>query len=142
MITSFSVVISIFLLWTSAFAEIVTKKPEVIEQKPSETADVKTPQSEPKQPLLYRYIAALKQTIRKNWNTNEIPQPFRCEVIFTQIPGGDVTSVSFSDCPDNKLARQSIEEALFKEPMPYLGFEFVFQSKIAVTLCHPEKSCN
>ena len=141
-ISAFLFVISMSLLWSSAFADIATKKTGVAEEKPNETADVKTPQSEPKQPMLFRYRTALRQQIQKNWNTSDIPQPFRCEVIFTQVPGGDVTSVSFGDCPDNKEAKRSIEEALLKEPMPYLGFEFVFQRKIAVTLCHPLESCN
>lgn len=139
--STFLIVISMCLLWTSAFADIATRKTEVTQEMPIVNADIKTPQNESNQSLLHRYVTALKQQIQKNWNTSNIPQPFRCEIVFTQDPGGDVTSVLFSDCPDYKEAKQSIEKALLMEPMPYLGFEFVFQRKIAVTLCHPEKSC-
>jgi hypothetical protein len=141
-ITLFSITLLLLLSWTVAFAEVVVNTSTKSEEMPGKTANIGTRQLLPKPELLSRYVTALKQKIRKNWKTKKIPQPFRCEVEFTQLPGGDVISVTFGDCPDNKQARLSIEKALLKEPMPYLGFEFVFQRKIAMTLCYPEASCD
>ncbi len=130
------------LLSVSAFAEMATNESSVEQEKPSEITDIYTQRVETMQSLLYRYKTALQKQIRKNWNTKKIPQPFRCDVTFTQMPGGQVTSVAFSNCPDNKKARRSIEKALLKEPMPYFGFELVFNRRLAMTLCYPESSCD
>jgi len=43
------------LLWTSAFADIATRKTEVTQEMPIEKADNKTPQNDTNQSLLHLY---------------------------------------------------------------------------------------
>jgi colicin import membrane protein len=87
------------------------------------------------------YIAALNQTARENWNTSLAPELEHCQVRFTQIPGGEVINVEFLDCPYDAQARDSVERALRKTPMPYAGFESVFQRQIVLTMCYPKEDC-
>jgi colicin import membrane protein len=91
--------------------------------------------------LKARYIASLNATARDNWNAGLAPELVRCNVQFTQIPGGEVINVEFMDCPYDAQGRESVERALRKTPMPYSGFEPVFERKIALTFCHPEEAC-
>lgn len=87
------------------------------------------------------YIAALNQTARENWNTSLAPELQRCQVRFTQIPGGEVINVEFLSCPYDAQGRDSVERALRKTPMPYAGFETVFQRQIVLTMCYPKEDC-
>jgi colicin import membrane protein len=91
--------------------------------------------------LKARYKAALNATARDNWNTALAPELVRCAVRFQQIPGGDVINVEFIDCPYDAQGRESVERALLKTPMPYSGFEPVFESKVTLTFCYPEEAC-
>ncbi len=88
------------------------------------------------------YQTAIKLTVGKNWKIANKTQPFKCEIVFTQIPGGLVVSVEYLNCPDNKEERHFIERSLMKEPMPYSGFESVFKRKIHLVLCSPEPTCH
>ena len=88
-----------------------------------------------------KYLAAINATARANWNTVQIPQQTRCQVEFTQIRGGEVIDVAFLSCPLDAQGRESIERALFKSPMPYAGFEAVFQRKVSLTFCYPDEVC-
>ena len=87
------------------------------------------------------YIAALHQTAQQNWNTSLAPELQRCQVRFTQIPGGEVINVEFMACPYDAQGRDSVERALRKTPMPYAGFESVFQRQITLTMCYPKEAC-
>jgi colicin import membrane protein len=81
-------------------------------------------------------------TANDNWNRGLAPELVRCTVRFTQLPGGDVTDdVEFMDCPYDAQARESVVRALLKTPMPYSGFESVFQRKVILTFCYPEEAC-
>lgn len=91
--------------------------------------------------LRARYIAALNAAARASWNTSLAPELIRCKVRFTQIVGGEVLDVDFLDCPYDTQGRDSVERALRKNPMPYSGFESVYQRQITLTLCYPEESC-
>jgi colicin import membrane protein len=91
--------------------------------------------------LLARYKAALNATARANWNTGLAPELTRCKVRFTQIPGGEVINVEFMECPYDAQARDSVDRALHKTPMPFSGFEPVFSPKIELTFCYPEEAC-
>jgi colicin import membrane protein len=91
--------------------------------------------------LLARYKAALNATARSNWNTGLAPELTTCRVRFTQVPGGEVINVEFMDCPYDAQARESVERALRKTPMPYSGFESVFSPKIELKFCYPEEAC-
>lgn len=88
-----------------------------------------------------RYIAALYATTRANWNSSLAAENTRCVVTFTQIPGGEVIEVEFRLCAYDAQGRESVERAFRKTPMPYSGFESVFERNITLTLCHPEEAC-
>jgi colicin import membrane protein len=91
--------------------------------------------------LKARYKAAMNATARDNWNTGLAPELVRCSVRFRQIVGGEVINVEFMDCPYDAQGRESVERALLKTPMPYSGFETVFESKVTLTFCYPEEAC-
>jgi colicin import membrane protein len=88
-----------------------------------------------------KYIAAVNATARSNWNTMQIPEQTRCQVEFTQIRPGQVIDVNFLKCPLDSRGRESVERALYKTPMPYAGFEAVFQRKVVLTFCYPNEVC-
>jgi colicin import membrane protein len=127
------------------------------EQRMQQLADLSPPAPKPPKPapaqtqpsgsngrskeLQNAYVAALNQTARENWNTSLAPELQRCEVRFTQIPGGDVINVEFLTCQYDTQARDSVERALRKTPMPYAGFESVFQRQITLTMCYPKEAC-
>ncbi|MDZ4047703.1 MAG: protein TolA, partial [Pseudoxanthomonas sp.] len=91
--------------------------------------------------LAARYALALLQTAEMNWNTSLAPELTPCRVRFTQIPGGEVMDVDFLACPFDGPARESVERALRRSPMPYDGFEPVFQRQINLTFCYPKEAC-
>lgn len=88
-----------------------------------------------------KYLSAINATARANWNTVQIPQQTRCLVEFTQIRGGEVIDVAFRACALDAQGLESIERALYKTPMPYAGFESVFQRKVSLTFCYPDEVC-
>ncbi len=91
--------------------------------------------------LRSKYISVVNATARSNWNTVQIPQQTRCQVEFTQIRGGEVIDVSFLLCSLDGPGKESVERALYKTPMPYAGFEAVFQRKVVLTFCYPNEVC-
>lgn len=91
--------------------------------------------------LAAKYALAMHQTAQANWNTATVPEQVPCKVQFTQIPGGDVIDVSFLACGFDAQARESVERALRRSPMPYAGFEPVFTRQITLTFCYPEEAC-
>ena len=92
--------------------------------------------------LKARYMAALNATARDNWNTALAPPRVICRVRFRQLPGGDVTEdIEFIDCPYDAQGRESVERALLKTPMPYSGFELVFERIIILNFCYPDEAC-
>jgi len=91
--------------------------------------------------LMDAYIAALRQTAQDNWNTSLAPERVNCQVRFTQYAGGEVVNVEFLDCPYDAQARESVERALLKTPMPYAGFESVFQRQVTLKMCYPREEC-
>ena len=98
-------------------------------------------QAGPDEALRNRYTAAINATARANWNTAQVPQQTRCQVEFTQIRPGVVTDVDFLVCALDANGRDSVERALVKSPMPYSGFEQVFQRKVILTFCYPDEVC-
>lgn len=91
--------------------------------------------------LAARYAVAMHQTAQSNWNRATVPERVPCKVRFTQIPGGEVIDVSFLSCGFDAQARESVERALRRSPMPYAGFEPVFARQIDLTFCYPEEAC-
>lgn len=87
------------------------------------------------------YKQAIADTLNRNWKHDGVPERTHCEVHFTQMRGGDVLKVSFGACPFDASARASVEDALKKEPMPYAGFEKVYQREVTIDVCYPEDAC-
>lgn len=92
--------------------------------------------------LQARYVQAMNQTARANWNTALAPEMMRCRVRFTQIPPGDVIDVQFLDCSYDAQGKDSVDRALRKTPMPYDEFKSVFARQVEMTFCYPEEACN
>jgi colicin import membrane protein len=89
--------------------------------------------------LLARYQAAIQTAVTNNWNRPESAAPgLRCTLVITQIPGGDLLSVSVSTpCNADQVTRNSIESAVRKAaPLPYQGYEKVFRRSIRFTFTY------
>lgn len=83
--------------------------------------------------LAARYQAAIQAVVTQNWNRPESAQPgLLCKLHIVQIPGGEVLSVRVgTPCNADQITRNSIEQAVMKaEPLPYQGYEKVFQRSI------------
>ena len=83
--------------------------------------------------LWAQYQAAIQNAVTDNWLRPDSAQPgLRCMLRIVQIPGGDVISVKIvNPCNADPLTRDSIEQAVKRaEPLPYKGFEKVFQREI------------
>lgn len=91
--------------------------------------------------LRARYMAAIKATIHSNWRHDGAEPLQRCQVEFTQAPGGEVIDVTFINCPFPPEARDRAERAVRLTPLPYYGFEPVFQRRQTFTLCYPTEQC-
>ena len=114
----------------------------VPEPRPGPTPAAANPGNNgPDNGLRSRYIAAVNATARANWNTLQAPRLVHCQVTFFQIPGGTVTRVEFMNCPYDSEAKDSVERALLKTPMPYAGFEPVFDRQFRIEFCYPEEAC-
>ena len=87
------------------------------------------------------YLQTIQRVVYTNWITTGIPDGVHCHVHFTQMVGGKVMQIRFRDCPLSARARGTIEDALRKEPMPYIGFETVFSTELSIELCHPQQPC-
>ena len=82
------------------------------------------------------YVLAIQNAVERNWRRPEtIPQGMRCRLEIVQIPGGDVINVNVdASCPYDAIARDSLERAVFAAaPLPYAGFESVFERKLGLT---------
>jgi colicin import membrane protein len=70
--------------------------------------------------------------VTNNWNRPDSASAgLHCRINVTQIPGGDVISVSIgSPCNADDVTRNSLEQAVKRAPLPYQGYEKVFQRNI------------
>ncbi|MBS0213453.1 MAG: cell envelope integrity protein TolA [Proteobacteria bacterium] len=91
--------------------------------------------------LLGKYKQAMNEQANLNWIHADAPEQVHCRVHVTQIPGGEVIAVKFTDCPFDAAARDSVERALQKTPLPYAGYEHVFQRQIDMDFCYPTEQC-
>ncbi|MCL1634514.1 cell envelope integrity protein TolA [Luteimonas sp. SX5] len=85
--------------------------------------------------LAAKYAAALQEAILRNWTRPEtVPLGQRCRLNIRQLPGGEVVDVQVSpSCPYDELGRRSVEAAVLKaQPLPYAGFETVFQRNLTL----------
>jgi colicin import membrane protein len=86
--------------------------------------------------LAGRYKLAITQAVQSNWLRPETAQPgIRCVIRIVQIPGGEVIQASVSSpCNADDLTRRSIEAAVLKaQPLPYRGYESVFERDVQFT---------
>jgi len=83
--------------------------------------------------LLAEYSSAIVKVVTDNWNRPETaPAGVRCAVHIVQIRGGTVLSASIaSPCNADPITQESIKQAVMKaQPLPYKGYESVFQRDI------------
>ncbi|MBJ6981330.1 cell envelope integrity protein TolA [Luteimonas sp. MC1572] len=119
------------------------REAELAEQKLKQIADTRAQQASAQQSdnnpprgnegvdpgLDAGYKAAIQAAILGNWTRPEnVPLGQECRMTITQVRGGTVVRVEFSSsCPYDELGRRSVEAAVRKaEPLPYAGFESVF----------------
>ena len=79
-----------------------------------------------------RYQAAIARKINQAWSNrpDSVKSGMRCRLSISQAPGGRVTAVSVgSPCAYDEAGKASIVNAVKKaSPLPYAGFESVFQA--------------
>ncbi|WP_313229283.1 cell envelope integrity protein TolA [Stenotrophomonas acidaminiphila] len=100
-----------------------------------------TPQASPGQggtstDLTAKYAAAIQQAVLNQWvRPDTIPRGQRCRLTIRQLPGGEVVDVQFAaGCPYDEAGRRSVEAAVLRaQPLPYRGFESVFQRTLNFT---------
>lgn len=83
--------------------------------------------------LTAKYAAAIQQAVLNQWiRPDTIPRGQRCRLTIRQLPGGEVISVEFApSCPYDEAGRRSVEAAVLRaQPLPYRGFESVFQRNL------------
>ncbi|HXP02430.1 MAG TPA: cell envelope integrity protein TolA [Luteibacter sp.] len=81
------------------------------------------------------YIAAIQNAVTPNWLRPDNMPDAACMVHIVQIPGGQVLSAKAdSSCPYDAAGRASIENAVLRaQPLPYQGFEDVFERNLTFT---------
>ncbi len=83
--------------------------------------------------LLAEYSSAIVKVVTDNWNRPDTaPAGVRCAVHIVQIRGGTVLSANIaSPCNADQITQESIKQAVTKaQPLPYKGYESVFQRDI------------
>ena len=83
-----------------------------------------------------RYAAAIQSAIVQQWERPKVMPNGSCLVHIVQTPGGTIVSATVDQsCPYDDPTKASVENAVFgAQPLPYSGFEGVFQRNIDVTL--------
>ncbi|MET0327283.1 MAG: cell envelope integrity protein TolA [Luteimonas sp.] len=79
--------------------------------------------------LAARYAAAIQEAVKRNWTRpDSVPLGQKCRINIRQLPGGRVIEAKVDpSCPYDEQGRRSIEQAVkLAEPLPYAGFEKVF----------------
>lgn len=84
--------------------------------------------------LLGEYQELIRQRIVRNWSQPPSARPgLKCELLVTQIPGGDVTDVEIVSCNGDAAVLRSIEAAVYKaSPLPPPGDPRLFERKVRV----------
>lgn len=89
-----------------------------------------------------QYSLAISQWADRNWRRPDtLQEGFRCMLTVKQIPGGDVIEVNSSRCSGDPLVIRSVEAAVQREPLPYRGFESVFERIVTIPFCYPREIC-
>lgn len=91
--------------------------------------------------LRARYAAALQAAILPNFiRPDNVPLGQRCKVVIRQSAGGRVLNAQADpSCPYDEAGRRSVEAAVLKaQPLPYEGFETVFEREITLNFVPQE----
>ncbi|MFC5743859.1 cell envelope integrity protein TolA [Dyella tabacisoli] len=88
-----------------------------------------------KDSLQARYLAAIQNAVTQNWLRPDNMPSTPCVVHIVQLVGGDVMSAKVDPgCPYDEAGKRSIENAVLRaQPLPYKGFESVFNRNIDFT---------
>lgn len=85
--------------------------------------------------LRAQYALAIQRAIESNWiRPDTVPKGAVCPILIVQLRGGKVISAEVQPgCPYDDLAQRSVEAAVLRaEPLPYDGFEAVFERSITL----------
>jgi hypothetical protein len=92
--------------------------------------------------LRSQYQLAMQHVALASWvHGDEVPPLTHCHVTFNQSTYGEVQDIAFTDCPLGEPARRTIELAMRKNSMPFVGFESVFAKQASIDFCYPEDAC-
>ncbi len=123
------------------------KQPEIkptenpVEKPANPAIGTPTGVEDPLNKLKAQYSLVLDAAVRRQWAMPVgTPQTLKCLVKVKQIPGGGVIDVSIgSPCNASPIVRNSIINAVKKaDPLPYTGFERVFDREIDITFTNTE----
>jgi hypothetical protein len=97
-------------------------------------AQTREAQLSAKQALAMSYKLAIKKAVMGQFARPGNVSTAICNVRIVQRPGGDVLSATVDpSCPDNDLAKRSMEDAVLRaQPLPYKGYESVFSPVIEI----------
>lgn len=113
-----------------------TKKPTKT-QEPVVTGTTKgKSEADKRNELMSLWINAVQTAVYQQWNQPaSTKQDMQCSVKVRQIPGGAVVNVAIaSPCNASEIVKKSIVDAIMKaEPLPYKGFEKVFDRNAIFT---------
>ncbi len=113
-----------------------TKKP-IEPKEPVTTGTVKgKSEADKRNELMGLWINAVQSAVYQQWSQPaSTKQDMQCSVKVRQIPGGAVVNVSIaSPCNASEIVKKSIVDAIMKaEPLPYKGFEKVFDRNAIFT---------
>jgi colicin import membrane protein len=100
-----------------------------------------TQQKQPNKSKAKKYASKIQKQITKNWYRPSSAQPgLRCRLRITQQPGGEVISAAIvGSCNGDEATRRSMIEAVERAgPLPYRGFEDVFEQVIDFEFTYEE----
>ena len=79
------------------------------------------------------YAAAIQRAVLSQWiRPDSVPLGQRCTIAIRQLPGGEVVEAKVAaNCPYDDAGKRSIEAAVLRaQPLPYRGYESVFQRNL------------
>jgi len=110
---------------------------ELLEQERAEQDAQPAPGNEgDSQELRAQYSMALSQVIERNWTRPDtVPLGMKCRIVIIQAPGGEVVGAKVDPaCPYDEIGKRSLEAAVGRaSPLPYEGFEDVFNERLNLT---------
>lgn len=92
--------------------------------------------------LRAQYIATIQALVTQNWRRPPTARSgLRCLVRVNQLPGGSVTdAVITGDCSADPITQRSIVDAVLRSaPLPYRGFENVFERQITFEFVYQDQ---